>query len=487
MPPPLHHQDPAMMGRPQGKANQRSAFTLKNIFLNGLLISVLFFLNKLSVPGSALCYGILFCMAIRSLEGAVKAMSLSAIIIVANPFLIDINLVHTFLRFPLIAVAGSRIFWEASRSRGGLFAGPHIKALLAFGGVTLVLAFINQYYFMISFLKLGVFIYGAYAIMLATDMGRFSGSDLTGWFCSLVLFYVAGNLLAYGVGVGYTFRGKLFAGGEKVELGLAGMTNHPQTQGPLSAISFVFAFCVYLFTPYRARWVMGVVTPVLLVLCYMSAARTGLFAALIAVGVVVGLAFMMRSGRRRVRMNISTAQIVSIGLFAVVALILVEASTGGALAQKMSDFALKAIRTGGGEGISFASVFESRMAIITSSWESFLQQPFMGVGFGTSLDPRFAATATLFTAPTEKGFLPTALLEEVGIFGTLCFVVFLIAFFVHYWKARNIIALGMMACLLLLNLGEMMFFSLGGMGLYCWSLIGAGIALGDRCVEVVRR
>jgi len=78
-------------------------------------------------------------------------------------------------------------------------------------------------------------------------------------------------------------------------------------------------------------------------------------------------------------------------------------------------------------------------------------------------------------------------LEEVGIFGTLCFVVFLIAFFVHYWKARNIIALGMMACLLLLNLGEMMFFSLGGMGLYCWSLIGAGIALGDRCVEVVRR
>jgi len=472
-----------MMGRPQGKANQRSAFTLKNIFLNSLLISVLFFLNKLSVPGSALCYGILFCMAIRSLEGAVKALSISSIIIVANTHLVDINVVHGILRFPLIAVAGSRIFWEASRSRGGLFPGPHIKALLVFGGISLVLAFINQYYFMISFLKLGVFIYGAYAIMLATDMGRFSGSDLTVWFCSLVLFYVAGNLLAYGLGVGYVIRATIYETGANMTLGLSGMTNHPQTQGPLSAISFVYAFCVYLFTPYRSRWVMGVVAPVLLVLCYMSAARTGLFAALIAVGLVVGLAFMMRSGRTRVRINISTAQIVSIGLFAMVGLIVVEAATGAAITQKVSDFALKSIRSGDGGTMSFYAVFESRMPLIESSWRIFLQQPFTGIGFGTSLDPQFVANATLFSAPTEKGFLPTALLEEVGIIGALSFAVFLIAFFVHYWKIRNIIALGMMACLLLLNLGEMMFFALGGMGLYSWSLIGAGIALGDRVVE----
>ena len=472
-----------MMGRPQGKANQRSAFTLKNIFLNGLLISVLFFLNKLSVPGSALCYGILFCMAIRSLEGAVKALSISSIIIVANTHLVDINVVHTLLRFPLIAVAGARIFWEASRSRGGLFAGPHIKALLVFAAVTLVLAGINQYFFMVSFLKLGVFIYGAYAIMLATDMGRFSGSDLTGWFCSLVLFYVAGNLLAYGLGVGYVIRETIYDTGANMTLGLSGMTNHPQAQGPLSAISFVYAFCVFLFTPYRARWVMGVVAPVLLVLCYMSAARTGLFAALIAVGLVVGLAFMMRSGRTRVRMNISTAQIVSIGLLALVGLILVEAATGAAITQKVSDFALKSIRSGDGGTMSFYAVFESRMPLIESSWRVFVQRPWTGIGFGTSVDPLFVANATLFSAPTEKGFLPTALLEEVGIIGALPFAVFLIAFFVHYWKIRNIIALGMMACLLLLNLGEMMFFALGGMGLYSWSLIGAGIALGDRVVE----
>jgi O-antigen ligase len=133
--------------------------------------------------------------------------------------------------------------------------------------------------------------------------------------------------------------------------------------------------------------------------------------------------------------------------------------------------------------MSFYAVFESRMPLIESSWRVFVQRPWTGIGFGTSIDPQFVANATLFSAPTEKGFLPTALLEEVGIIGALPFAVFLIAFFVHYWKIRNIIALGMMACLLLLNLGEMMFFALGGMGLYSWSLIGAGIALGDRVVE----
>lgn len=472
------------MHYPPSQAQQRTQFTLKNIFLNGLLITVLFFLNKLNAPGSALCYGILFLMAIRSVEGAVKAVSLSAIIIVANPYLVDINLVHTFLRFPLIAVAGGRIFWEALRSQRGLLFGAHVKALFVFGAVALLLAAMNQYFFMISVLKLGVFIYTIYAIILAAEIGRTSDSDLTVWFCSLILFYVAGNILAYGLGVGYTFRGRLLEAGGSI--GFAGMTNHPQAQGTLSAISFVYAFCVCLFTQHRTRWLIGLAALLLLGLSYMSAARTGLFAALLAVSMVLSMAFMMRSGRKRVWMNISTAQIVIIAFMGGACLIIIEAVTGGAITHKVSEFVLKAIRTGGGGDFSIMNILESRIRIIESSWRVFLDQPLMGIGFGTSVDPYFIANATLFAAPTEKCFLPTALLEEVGILGALCFTIFLVAYFVHYWKNANINALGMMVALLLLNLGEMMFFSMGAMGLYCWSLVGAGIALGDGVVKRAR-
>lgn len=473
-----------MMHHPPIQAQQRKKFTLKNIFLNGLLITVLFFLNKLNALGSALCYGILFLMAIRSVEGAVKAVSLSAIIIVANPYLVDINMVHTFLRFPLVAVAGLRIFWDAYRRSPGVFFQGHLIALLVFGGVSLACAFINQYFFMVSFLKLGVFIYGTLAIMVGTDMGRTSGSDLTVWFCSIVLFFIAGNLLAYGLGVGYTFRGRLLEAGGT--LGFAGMTNHPQTQGPLSAISAVYAFCVYLYTPYRLRWLMALAVPVLLVLCYMSASRTGLFAVVLAIGIILGVTFILSGGAKRIRLNIAPAQLFLFIALGLIGIFILEVVTGGAITGKFSDFALKAIRSGGGYGLSFAAVFESRMGLINQSLYGFKQSPLTGIGFGTMLDATWAANATLFTAPTEKGFLPTAILEETGVFGTGCFVIFLCLFFKKYWSARNVVAIGMMVCFLLLNLGEMMFFALGGMGLYCWSLVGAGIALGDGVLKRAR-
>ncbi|WPJ95013.1 hypothetical protein SH580_16415 [Coraliomargarita algicola] len=469
------------MNRPTSKAQQRSAFTLKNIFRNGLFIAVVFFLNKLGPPGSLLGYLCLFVMASRSTEGAIKALSLGALFIVANSYLVSINFVHTYLRFPLVAVAGLRIFWDAYRRSPKVFFQGHLIALLLFGGVSLLCAFINQYFFMVSFLKLGVFVYGVYAIMVGTDLGRTSGSDLTVWFCSMVLFYIAGNLLAYALGVGYTFRGRLTEAGGS--LGLAGMTNHPQTQGPLSAISSIYAICVFLYTPYRLRWLMALAAPVLLVLCYLSAARTGIFAVALAICLILGITILLSQGRKRIRLNISIPQLILMIFGGTVGLFLLEVFTGGALSSKFSEFALKAIREGGGSSFSFSQMFESRMPLIEQSLYGFHQSPLTGIGFGTELDPLWAATATLFTAPTEKGFLPTAILEETGIFGTFCFVVFLILFFKNYLSKRNVVAIGVMACFLLLNLGEMMFFALGGMGLYCWSILGAAIALGDRVVE----
>ncbi len=456
------------------------AFTFKDIVSNGLLIAVLFLLNKLGTPGSAVCYAVLFIMAIRSSAGAIKALSLSALIIVANAYLIDINLIHTYLRFPLIAVGGFRIFYDASHRRQRFSLGPHVVALLGFGIVSLMLAFINQYFFMISFLKLGVFIYGAIAILLASDSRSYvSASKLTAWFCALVLFFIVGNALAYVLGVGYTFRGKLYEVGENLTLGYAGMTNHPQTLGSLATISFVYAFCVFLLTPYRLRWIMGLAAPLLLVLCYLSASRTGFFAALISVFTIVGIAILTRMGSKRVRMNISMAQIIAIAVFGLLSLITFETITNGIITQKLSDFALKVIRGDSRGGFSFARIFESRERLIEISWYNFMQKPFTGIGFGTMWDAQWAAQANIFTAPTEKGFLPTALLEEVGIPGAMCFVVFLVTYFWHYWKIRNIAALSMMVCLLLLNFGEMMFFAFGGIGLYCWAFIGAGISVGN--------
>ena len=478
---PLHLQAPAMMPRPPSTADKRSHFTIKNLFLNGLFITVVFFLNKLGTPGSLLAYLCLFVMASRSTAGAIKAFSLGALIIVANSHLISINMAHSYLRFPLVLVAGLRIFWDARQRSPKVFFQGHLVALLMFAGVSLLCAFINQYFFMVSLLKIGVFTYGAYAIMVGSDASRTSGSDLTVWFCALVLFYVAGNFLAYGLGVGYTYHGRLTEAGGT--LGLAGITNHPQTQGPLSAISAIYAFCVYLYTPYRQRWLMGLLVPILLVLCYMSAARTALFSVVLALGALVAFSFVLSGGHKRVRLNVSPVKMAIICFMSGMGLLFIELFTGGIFTQKISDFALKSIRDGSSGSFSFSTMFSSRMPLIEQSIYLFREKPLTGIGFGTMLDPAWAANASILSAPTEKGFLPTAILEETGIFGALCFAAFLCLFFSNYWRKRNIVAIGVMACFVLLNLGEMMFFALGGMGAYCWSMIGAGIALGDRVAE----
>lgn len=469
------------MDRKAHKRVARSHFTIKNIILNGLLISFLFFVNRLGAPGSLLCYGILFYLAWSSVDGAIKAMSLSAMIIIGNQFLIDINIVHTLFRFPLIAVAGAKIYFTAFNHAQHFFKTPHFVILIIFGAVCATMAAINQYYFMISFLKLGVFVYGAAAILLATEMQRSSGSDLTTWFCSIAIFFIGANAIAFVLGLGYHYRGIIFGYGGPA--GFAGMTNHPQTQGVFAAITFVYASSVFLFTPYRNRWIMGLLAPVALISCYMSAARTGLFAAVIAVGLLVGMAALLRTGPRRIRFNLSAIQVLAVIFFGVIGLFLLEFFTGGGISTRIADFALKAIRGGDGEGFSLETMFETRIALMTNSWQIFLANPIAGINFGTSLDPKFIKNAGLFTAPTEKGFLPTAILEETGLIGASIFWAFIFAFYAYYFKRANIMALAMMTVFLLLNLGEMMFFALGGMGLFCWCMLGAGISLGDRCLE----
>jgi len=463
------------------KAVQRSQFTIKNIILNGLLISFLFFVNKLGPPGSLLCYGFLFLMAWKSVDGAIKALSLSAIIIVGNPFMIDINVVHTVFRFPLIAVAGARIFLTAFRYDQSVFRAPYFLWLVVFGATCTVAAAINQYFFQISFLKLGVFVYGAGAILVATEMHRKGGSDLTAWFCSITIFFIGANCIAFVLGVGYHVRGVIYGFGGPS--GFAGMTAHPQTQGVLAAICFVYASSVYLFTPYRNRWMMGLMAPVALVFCYMSAARTGLFAAFLALSLLAFMAALLQVGPRRIRFNLSAIQVVCLIFFGCVGVFLLEFFSGGAITDKLANFAFKAIRGGDAGGVSLETLAESRMGLIMQSWGIFLQNPIIGINFGTSLDPKFIAGAGLFTAPTEKGFLPTAILEETGLIGASLFWGFIITFYFYYYNRRNIMALAIMTVFLLLNMGEMMFFALGGMGLFCWSMLGAGIALGDRCIE----
>ena len=76
------------------------------------------------------------------------------------------------------------------------------------------------------------------------------------------------------------------------------------------------------------------------------------------------------------------------------------------------------------------------------------------------------------SAPVEKGFLPTAILEEIGMLGTVLFLIF-IAFLTNaVVEGSDIRWAGMYFGCLFVNVGEAVFFSVGGIGLLYWLLIG---------------
>jgi hypothetical protein len=106
---------------------------------------------------------------------------------------------------------------------------------------------------------------------------------------------------------------------------------------------------------------------------------------------------------------------------------------------------------------------------------NFWDHPLTGIGFGAPSDPaRFANQLERgpygipLSASVEKGFMPTAVLEETGIIGAALTILLLLALFVPILRHPDPTLFWVATTCLLVNFGEMVFFSIGGMGFFFW-------------------
>ncbi len=75
------------------------------------------------------------------------------------------------------------------------------------------------------------------------------------------------------------------------------------------------------------------------------------------------------------------------------------------------------------------------------------------------------------SAPVEKGFLPAAILEEVGIVGTIFFIYLIFILTKLVVRSKNIHICCLYFSCLFINIGEAVFFSIGGIGIFFMLLI----------------
>ena len=126
----------------------------------------------------------------------------------------------------------------------------------------------------------------------------------------------------------------------------------------------------------------------------------------------------------------------------------------------------------------------ARGALIGPMLDNIRERPWTGIGFGVaSLPARARVERTAFgipvSAPVEKGVLPLALLEELGVFGLAAAVAWMWCF-VRRAARRGAAAMAVCLTILFINLGESVLMSPGGIGMVCLILFGWAAAGPER-------
>ena len=463
--------------KPLTKPERRSLFTWQNILLNLGLISFLVFINKVGLVGNTIFYGILIVMAVKSPEGALKALSLSLMVTTINQAFVSLSIVFAIGRMGILFVVAWRFMLDLSKMRGDFMWRGYVWLLFGFCAVAAMGSLMNGYFVVVSLLKLLAFSTGVFAILLGADVVRVRSSDLTCWCCSIITFCVLLGLVGLATGVGYGLEERVTG---ETAVFFKGAFFHSQSMAAIGALMLVYLFTLYLFSPYRYKWATAGLMIALAYQVYLTGSRTGMGTVIIGCGATLCLAYVTPgTAHRRVRFYLSKLQLAVMGVVGFILMIFVNFFTGNSLGERISEFVNKYDRL---EIFSFASLFETRMPLIEQAYANYLTSPLTGIGFGTAYDPQFVAGATWYTAPTEKGFLPTAVLEETGLSGSAFFWGFIICFLIYLIRERNISGFGIFIAMLAANLGEMLFFSFGGAGGMCWFVVAAGLVLSDRCL-----
>lgn len=267
-----------------------------------------------------------------------------------------------------------------------------------------------------------------------------------------------------------------FIGFARNGTGFQGLLNHPQAFGPTVAIlgSILLSKLVTSKIKSRLDWILLIL---LFPLIILSEARTAglalilsLFISLILNGAV--------NNKNIFGYYVFKNKFTYIFLLTIPFLFYPFKEV---ILDKLSTYFLK--RT---DSDSFLEIADnSRGGLVDNMMFNIQNNPFFGIGFGMpSTDEKLLIDYDPFFgipigAAIEKGVLPIAVIEELGmILGGL--VLIWLLYSIYKCFKLELKFLTVIICLILLNLGEYMFFSVGGMGMLILIMYTASVSSASR-------
>jgi len=402
--------------------------------------------------------------ALRGPDQAIQALTLGGLMKFLNPALYPDLRTASMLGWVLLALTGARVFFSAINRRA--WGSPLLFWLAVFGLVILLHSATVSRYGVLSGFKIVSFVFGAMTVLLAFQSSAQRKVDWAPWFVGLwsaVVLLSAPTV--FFPSIGYLKNG----------WGFQGILGHPQSFGTFLAVAVAwFGARLILYPLGQTHWIMVLIGCLTCVELILTKARTGLLAVLLALACVGILAVVKRYEWRQQFVSAFRKPLVLLILLMIITMIVLDPSTVG---NRVEAYVFK---HGHDAKSSITDAYtKSRGAGLANQWKNFLNSPLVGYGFGITpysdsdaiqvLDPVFGLP---LSAPTEKGFLPTAILEETGMVGATFLLLLLISLFRYASGRGDSAVMWSFYASVLVNVGEMVFFSFGGLGLYTWLIIG---------------
>lgn len=401
---------------------------------------------------------LLVLYATKGVKESIEALSLSYLIGYLNPGIFDFPSGVLMLRWLILFTAFGRVIFTLMFSEKHVLPKP-INSLLYFTMICITLTIAASFQPMVSLIKIIMFTIGVFTIMVGFQLTSELKEHWERWFINLYYFVVLASLPFLFTAVGYYNN----------QAGFQGILNQPQAYGIFLAPFTAYFSARILFqedTSYVSMlgMMLGWFT------IFSTQARMA-FAATALSLVFLLIIRMIKGAARQKRPSVfMTFPMLAAMCFSGIILVFYA----DPIMERFDSFVQKNYEFDEyGEGFQQARGF-----MIERSMDNFSEYPFMGIGFGVDsrLHDRTQGQDKVMGiplgAPTEKGFLISAILEEIGIIGMFFFSIFFIALVRYVFRVPLSGKHGLFLACIFVNIAEMVFFSFGGSGLFLWLMIG---------------
>lgn len=399
-------------------------------------------------------------LALKSVNHSLQSFSIISYIFLLNPYLIGwIMPIHILIKIGFIFIIFTHTLLKFNKK---VFDITLFRYLTYFSLSILVINIFhpNNSLKTISILKIVLFYFTTSYLVIAFSVLRDSIKIIT-WMMSIIYVTVFGSLFIYL----FMYSYGLYLETGSVAL-YRGILLHPNAVGILLIPAFIILLPFILADIKKSRFTFVVLISIIF-LIFQSGARGSLIGFIISF--IFSLILILFSKYRRKEFSAIFKQ--SSGLIALSIIFLL------AFFMISKDFFLSfLIKTSNIDDGNLSDIFlASRGKFITFSYLNFTENPYWGIGYGIpsvldfemmTFDPIFGLP---ISAPSEKAFFFTAILEEFGLIGTFIFLIFYVKMSLYIFKnVSSFFYILLFFSILGLSIFEFYFFSMGTLGSFNW-------------------